>query len=323
MTATTLSVEQLAQAQQDAEPVSFQLPWGCLRGLRWGPQEQVPQVLALHGWQDNAASFIPLAAALPAEVSLLALDFAGHGHSDKRPRGVHYHFVDYVYDSWSVLQQLGIAAQSPLPLLLGHSMGGYVATMLASLDGLQQAETGNASIQQLVSVEAYGLLAAEADDTVRQLQKGMQSRFNWEQKAGLQATPAQQSPPRPLSRSQALSARAAVADFEECYVALLVDRALQAVDDNAQRFVWRTDRAVRTTSPYRFVADQVTSLMRHIACPMHVIRGEQGFQELQVAQQRWPLPASQCLQQCWPGGHHVHMQQGPRLAELIVQLLRN
>ena len=53
-----------------------------LAGLQW-PGEGEP-VLALHGWLDNAASFQPLAE--PLGHPLVALDFAGHGHSEHRPR---------------------------------------------------------------------------------------------------------------------------------------------------------------------------------------------------------------------------------------------
>src|SRR3546814_4039743 len=48
----------------------------------------------LHGWLDNANSFIPLAERLPNP--LLALDFSGHGHSDHAPAELATHLIDHV-----------------------------------------------------------------------------------------------------------------------------------------------------------------------------------------------------------------------------------
>ena len=60
-----------------------ELELGALRVLTWG-EEDAPPVLALHGWLDNAASFIPLAAHLDG-IRLVAIDAPGHGRSGHYP----------------------------------------------------------------------------------------------------------------------------------------------------------------------------------------------------------------------------------------------
>ncbi|HAS30592.1 MAG TPA: alpha/beta hydrolase, partial [Alcanivorax sp.] len=92
-----------------------------LAGLQW-PGEGEP-VLALHGWLDNAASFQPLAE--PLGHPLVALDFAGHGHSEHRPRHQATHYVDHVRDVLAVADQLGWDRF----VLVGHSMGAGVACL--------------------------------------------------------------------------------------------------------------------------------------------------------------------------------------------------
>ena len=52
-------------------------------------EAQGPKVLALHGWLDNAASFIPLAGQLP-HLDLVMLDLPGHGRSAHLGPGAEY-----------------------------------------------------------------------------------------------------------------------------------------------------------------------------------------------------------------------------------------
>ncbi|MFY0450190.1 alpha/beta hydrolase, partial [Xanthomonas codiaei] len=63
------------------EPFACELAIGRVTGLRntgRGPR----RILALHGWLDNAASFVPLSAHLQApDLDLVLLDLPGHGHS--------------------------------------------------------------------------------------------------------------------------------------------------------------------------------------------------------------------------------------------------
>ncbi len=43
-----------------AAAIDIHLPWGTLKGLHWA-RPGAPKVMCLHGWLDNAASFVPLA----------------------------------------------------------------------------------------------------------------------------------------------------------------------------------------------------------------------------------------------------------------------
>ena len=46
-------------------------------------QQGKPLLIALHGWLDNGASFLPLAPYL-ADFHLVCVDLPGHGHSDHK-----------------------------------------------------------------------------------------------------------------------------------------------------------------------------------------------------------------------------------------------
>ena len=72
-----------------------------------------PLIVALHGWLDNGASFLPLAPHL-AECHLVCVDLPGHGHSDHKPTP--YVLVDWLED----LHQIAQAAGWKSLILIGH-----------------------------------------------------------------------------------------------------------------------------------------------------------------------------------------------------------
>ncbi|MBC7990158.1 MAG: alpha/beta fold hydrolase [Luteimonas sp.] len=101
-------------------------PLGRIAGLRRQLAE-APRVLALHGWLDNAASFVPLAQRLDG-IDLVAIDLPGHGASAHLPAGADYSFAGTV----NALLDIADALQWPRFALLGHSMGAGIGSLLAA-----------------------------------------------------------------------------------------------------------------------------------------------------------------------------------------------
>ena len=126
------------------EEVRLSLPHIELAAHLYGPEDGVP-VLALHGWLDNAASFARLAPKLDG-LRIVALDFAGHGHSEHRPAGAGYALWDYAYDVLQVAEQFGWQRFS----ILGHSMG-------AMLTAIQQARHASFAAVVLLGFGTRGL----------------------------------------------------------------------------------------------------------------------------------------------------------------------
>jgi 2-(acetamidomethylene)succinate hydrolase len=83
-------------------------------------------LLFLHGLGDSADQFEPIAARLPSDWRLLALDQRGHGGSFKTAGG--YSPFDFADDAKLFLDTLEI----PSAHLFGHSMGGRNALVLAA-----------------------------------------------------------------------------------------------------------------------------------------------------------------------------------------------
>ena len=124
------------------EEVRLSLPHIELAAHLYGPEDGAP-VLALHGWLDNAASFARLAPRL-AGLRIVALDFAGHGHSEHRPAGAGYALWDYAYDVLQVAEQFGCGKAY---LFFCAAKGEYVLGRCGSRCGKKRAEKGDGHAQ--------------------------------------------------------------------------------------------------------------------------------------------------------------------------------
>jgi pimeloyl-ACP methyl ester carboxylesterase len=103
------------------------VPGGSLHVGRWGTGPKV--AIAAHGITSNHRSWQTVARHLPDDVSLVAPDLRGRGRSTDLPGpfGMRAHAADLV----AVLDHLEIDAT----VLVGHSMGAYVATVAAADPG--------------------------------------------------------------------------------------------------------------------------------------------------------------------------------------------
>lgn len=98
---------------------------GSLRVAEWG--EAGPVILCVHGITATHAEFFPVAEALGAGFRVIAPDLRGRGRSNgiEGPWGMQAHAADVA----AVLDHLGLPKAD---VLLGHSMGGFVAAVAAA-----------------------------------------------------------------------------------------------------------------------------------------------------------------------------------------------
>ena len=85
-----------------------------------------PPVLLLHGLTANGACWAALAHAMQADYDVIMPDARGHGKSSVPDYG--YRYEDHANDVVGLLEALRLSH----PILIGHSMGGLVAAVLAS-----------------------------------------------------------------------------------------------------------------------------------------------------------------------------------------------
>ncbi len=85
-----------------------------------------PPVVLLHGLMGSGASWPPLARELEGEFDVVMPDARGHGGSSAPHHG--YRYDDHASDIVGLIRGLEL----PRPVLLGHSMGGMTAAVVAS-----------------------------------------------------------------------------------------------------------------------------------------------------------------------------------------------
>lgn len=107
---------------------------------RWGKVEN-PPLLLLHGFMQSCSSWYAVADMLKAKYCVYALDFIGHGQSEKSSNSARYTYedmaqsVDYFIrniciPAWCDANESTQTLLQPLVHVIGYSMGGRIALQL-------------------------------------------------------------------------------------------------------------------------------------------------------------------------------------------------
>lgn len=254
------------------------------------------RVLALHGWLDNAMSFAPLAECLP-ELDLVALDLPGHGHSAHRPARSWYHYVDYLDDALAALDALGWERC----VLLGHSLGGAVASVLAAARPER--------VERLLLIEALGPLGAKPGTAVASLRIGLDER----------ATAGDKQLRVFREISEAVAARMRANGLSERAAGLLVRRSLMSVEGG---YMWRSDPRLKIASPLRIQEGAIREWLTAIECPTLLIAADPSQPYFDVALRGERMACVRDLREIvLPGNHHLHLENPAPVAAAIREFL--
>ena len=274
--------------------VRFSLPHLSLAGLTSGESDK-PLIVALHGWLDNAASFIPLSKYLP-DYHLVAIDFVGHGLSQHRSTDAHYHQMDFVQDLHELVESQGWNDF----ILLGHSMGGIVGSLYTS--------AFPEKVNRFITIESFGPMTKTAESSAAQLRESIESRLK------VRAREAK----HPESFEAVVRARAQAGEFSREAAELLVSRNIYEQDGQLR---WRTDRRLRTISSLRVTEDQARHFMQDIQCPVLAIRGDEGYEMMRNKMREREPWVKQLSVVNLSGGHHLHMDNPLDVAQQISYFL--
>lgn len=267
--------------------VNVDLPDGRnLSALVWGDTD--PRLVLVHGGAQNAHTWDTVALALG--VPLVALDLAGHGHSDWRDDGFYSH-DNLAKDVVIAIQQLAPNAHA----VVGMSLGGLTA--------LAVAHQAPQLVRHLVLVDITPGVNAQKAKAVVDFINGPQSFASFDE---LLTRTKQHNP----TRSEASLRRG------------ILHNAYQLDDGSWQ---WRYDRRghARSTSGEDQGGDEFSGLwdaISQLACPLLVVRGGLSpvVDDADIAEVKQRKASAEIV----TVEHAGHSVQGDRPIELATLLRR-
>jgi len=264
--------------------------FGGLRNDRAGG----PKLLAMHGWLDNAASFLPMAPSLSGH-DLVALDMPGHGRSFHYPADAEYSLFSTLLDLLAAADALGWERFS----LLGHSMGGAIASLLAA--------AAPERIERLHLIEALGPLSGTEETTGERLREAVTKRraLDGKRKRVFEG-------PEAAVQARMLTNVTAI---DEASSRTLVARALSPVEGG---FEWSSDVRLTLPTAVRMTETQVRDCLRGIACPVRMVVADPppAYFPPTMREGRVACVADiRCAS--LPGSHHLHMTHPAEVAAAL------
>ncbi|MET0357688.1 MAG: alpha/beta hydrolase [Cellvibrio sp.] len=249
----------------------------------WGNPKHLP-VMALHGWLDNSASFLALAALLN-NVYIVAVDLAGHGKTDHRKSSAPYNIWEDVPEIFAIADQLGWKKFA----LLGHSRGAIISVLAAG--------TFPERISHLALIEGALPEFVRSEDAPRQLAssiKGINARLGKKltQYNDIEsAIKARENGMFPLSYQAAK---------------LLTERG---VKQSERGYHWSSDQRLLAPSAVKLLPEQMAAFIAQIKCPISLVLAEDGMPKIFADYLNFLKDYPKIAVTMLSGGHHLHMEQ--------------
>lgn len=281
----------------NGEERQFQASGLSFAARQWGSSDGQP-VLALHGWQDNAASFDLLAPMLNS-VNLVALDLAGHGLTSHRSEDASYNIWEDVLEITAIADQL----EWDQFTLLGHSRGAIISVITAG--------TLPERIDKLALIDGFGPACVEPEDAPVQLAKAITDELKHKYRK-LRYYPTLEEATKSRTNSfSPLSYEAAV---------LLASRGVAHCD---QGYYWRADRRLQVNSELKLSHAHFDAFVKGIQAPALLCLADKGALKGYPAFASSLQHCAQLQEQVFAGDHHLHMEEpAAKVAEAINEFLR-
>ncbi|MFC0453163.1 alpha/beta fold hydrolase [Rhodococcus jostii] len=248
----------------------------------WGQPGGNPVIL-IHGGAANARWWDHVAPLLSDGRRVAALDLSGHGHSDHRS--------SYRRSRWAdeVMAVAGIVG--PRPVVVGHSLGGFVALETAGHYGSELAGT--------VVVDSPARTVRPVFDAERERRMRRKLRV-YESEGAIVARfrPDPEDTPLPRYLRNYLGSR--------------------SIRETSGGFTWQFDPAISMAGG--MIVDEVVPP----SCPLALIRGERGMLSREMSRALADEIGPDTIELEIPdSGHHIMLEQPQALAAVLETLSRN
>ena len=280
-----------------------QFPLAVWRLPTHGPPVE-PQrcVLCVHGFLDSGRSFSHLASQMPRNWEVLAPDLRGHGKSRPLPPGAATHYWEHAKDISMFLEghQQG---KAPVDLVIGHSMGGNVAALVAA---------GRPTlVPQVIFLDMLGGLpepAHEQIDRFGEVLVGLRHKKDFKPAA---------SQSEAIERLQKLNPYLSRRGAELMFAA-----NSEQNEDGSWSFAFEKD--LRGKTPFRFPQEFWLTLFERLKGRAWAIRGENGYvpapENEPIIKSRLKAMGLDDFVTVANMGHHLHVDAVTELTDFIIRL---
>jgi pimeloyl-ACP methyl ester carboxylesterase len=257
----------------------------------------------LHGFFDHGLSFAPLIARLGVPLYCVCLDHRGFGDSDWIGAGGYYYFPDYWQDVLCLVDHLGLDRFG----LVGHSMGGGIATGVAALVPSR--------VTAMVLLEGMGPPYHDPTDVIGRLDRwidGVRREDMAKDVAGRRASravmPSVEDAVAKLIRSNPKLSREIATELAGTFT--------EAVPGGV---VWKVDPLHRTQSPKPFLKEEIEPMWRALTMPVMSVYGVDSPwipEDLPYRHSCLPNVRAVMIE---GAGHNLHHDQPDRIADLVTE----
>ncbi|KAL0111629.1 hypothetical protein PUN28_013072 [Cardiocondyla obscurior] len=242
----------LSHGQHEVKEIEIPVPWGKVAGKLWGSQDKQP-ILAMHGWQDNAASFDNIAPLIAKNTPVLAIDLPGHGLSSWLPPGSMYNELVYFllikrikkYFEWERLK------------VMVHS--------LSAMTTYWYAATFPKEMQYVIALDFFKFPVIKPNSYAADFGKAVDAFFKFEE-----------NNIQPSYTRDEIMKKASVGFLqtldEASYITLMTRGTTQQKDG---KYVINRDPRVRVVPVHTmFSQEQLDTFAKFITCPYLIIKGD-------------------------------------------------
>jgi len=267
-----------------------------IKAITFGEPKSEP-ILCFHGWQDNAASFIPLAQKLE-QYYVIAVDLPGHGKSSHISEGSFYHFIDGVAIIYSIIKHLKLDK----PKVIAHSMGAAMTLLTAG--------TFPKLFDKIVVIENLGPFSRVADENPQYTKTAIESL--------LKISKQKRQPSFPILEDL-IKLRFRVGDVSLAGAKLLMVRGSYKKNN---RIYLRRDPRLKIPSALRMNEKQVYSYLRKIESNVLLIEAKDGLDYDQELIKKRIEKFKNIQVKKLEGKHHLHMDEPLSVAKEITDFFK-
>lgn len=260
-----------------------------LNYVDWG-NPGAPLLLLQHGGRDHARSWDWVAQELRHDWHVIAPDLRGHGDSEWSPEG-NYRMDAFVYDFAQLVHTLG---QEPVTII-GHSLGGAIATRFAGLFPDK--------VRKLVNIEGLGLWDPASAD--RAITERLRTWIMDKRSA------AGRNPRRYASLRDAYERMKEENGFlSDAQARHLTVHGASRNEDGT--WSWKFDNYLFVTSALDLSFEEKVEVWQAITCPMLLLWGKDSFASSPVADGRIQYFRHATFMEYENAGHWLHYDQFDR-----------